>query len=122
MKKKPVAKKNLSAVRASWWPHLWKLALLWALGLAAYSNSFDAGFVYDNESAILVDARVHQANLQSVRRILTESYWVSQPTTDLYRPLTTLSYLLNYAVLGNGTNPEGYHWVNLVLHAANVSL
>ncbi len=123
MKKKPVAKrKKPPAVRPSWWPHLWKLALLWVLVLAAYSNSFDAGFVYDNESAILEDARVHQANLRSVQRILTEGYWVSQPTTDLYRPVTTLSYLLNYAVLGNGTNPAGYHWVNLVLHAANVSL
>jgi tetratricopeptide (TPR) repeat protein len=123
MKKKPVApRKNVPAVRPSWWPHLWKLALLWALVLAAYSNSFDAGFVYDNESAILQDARVHQANLQSVGRIVTESYWVNQPTTDLYRPLTTLSYLMNYAILGNGTNPAGYHWVNLVLHAANVSL
>ena len=105
-----------------WWPHVWKIALLWALVFAAYSNSFDAGFVYDNESAILQDARVHEATLHNVHRILTESYWVDQPTTDLYRPLTTLSYLLNYAILGNGTNPAGYHWVNLVLHAANVSL
>jgi protein O-mannosyl-transferase len=105
-----------------WWPHLWKLALLWALVLAAYSNSFDAGFVYDNESAILVDARVHEATLYNVHRILSEGYWVNQPSTDLYRPVTTLSYLLNYAILGNGTNPAGYHWVNLILHAANVSL
>jgi protein O-mannosyl-transferase len=105
-----------------WWPHLWRLALLWALVLAAYSNSFDAGFVYDNESAILEDARVHQATLHNAHRILTESYWVSQPTTDLYRPLTTLSYLFNYAILGDGANPAGYHWVNLVLHAVNVSL
>jgi protein O-mannosyl-transferase len=123
MKKKTVAqKKNAPAVRPSWWPHLWKLALLWALVLAAYSNSFDAGFVYDNESAILADARVHEATLQSAHRIFTEGYWVDQPTTDLYRPLTTLTYLVNYAILGNGTNPAGYHWVNLILHAANVSL
>src|SRR6202034_866398 len=105
MKKKPVAKKNLSAVRASWWPHLWKLALLWVVVFAAYSNSFDAGFVYDNESAILQDTRVHEANLHNVRRILTESYWADQPNTGLYRPVTTLSYLVNYAILGNGTNP-----------------
>jgi tetratricopeptide (TPR) repeat protein len=123
MKKKPVVqRKNVPAVHPSRWPHLWKLALLWALVLAAYSNSFDAGFVYDNESAILEDARVHQASLHSVHSILTAGYWVSQPTADLYRPLTTLSYLVNYAILGNGTTPAGYHWVNLVLHAVNVSL
>ncbi len=107
---------------SSWSPHIWRIALLGALVFAAYSNSFDAGFVYDNESAILEDTRVHQANVDNVHRILTEGYWENQPTTDLYRPLTTLSYLLNYAVLGNGTNPAGYHWVNLVLHAANVAL
>jgi tetratricopeptide (TPR) repeat protein len=106
---------------ARWWPHVWKIALLWALVFAAYSNSFDAGFVYDSESAIQQDSRVHETNLHNVHRILTEGYWESQPTTDLYRPLTTLSYLLNYATLGNGANPAGYHWMNLVLHAANVS-
>ncbi|MBV9769353.1 MAG: tetratricopeptide repeat protein [Bryobacterales bacterium] len=111
-----------TAKHRSWWPHVWKLALLWAVIFAAYSNSFDAGFVYDNESAILADARVHEATLHNVHRILTEGYWANQPTADLYRPVTTLSYLLNYAILGNGANPAGYHWINLVLHAANVSL
>ena len=121
MKRKPV-RPVATATPSDWWPHVWNIALLWALVFAAYSNSFDAGFVYDNESAILQDARVHDANLHNVHRILTESYWVDQPTTDLYRPATTLSYLLNYAILGNGTNPAGYHWVNLLLHAVNVSL
>jgi tetratricopeptide (TPR) repeat protein len=119
MKKKD---RNQPVVRASQWPHVWRIALLWTLILAAYSNSFDAGFVYDNESAILQDARVHDANLHNLHRTLTESYWVNQPTTGLYRPATTLSYLLNYAILGNGTNPAGYHWMNLALHAANVAL
>ena len=43
-------------------------------------------------------------------------------TAGLYRPFTTLSYLLNYAVLGNGPRPTGYHWVNLAIHEANVAL
>ena len=105
-----------------WRPHVWKMALLWALVFAAYSNSFDAGFVYDNESLILNDARVHEATLPNAHRILSEGYWADQPATGLYRPLTTFSYLVNYAILGNGSNPAGYHWVNLILHAANVSL
>jgi protein O-mannosyl-transferase len=105
-----------------WRPHIWKIALLWVLVFAAYSNSFDAGFVYDNESAILQDVRVHETNLRNAHRIFAEGYWVDQPATALYRPLTTLSYLFNYAILGNGANPAGYHWVNLILHAANVTL
>ena len=42
--------------------------------------------------------------------------------SGLYRPITTLSFLFNYSVLGNGTDPSGYHWVNLLLHFLNVLL
>jgi tetratricopeptide (TPR) repeat protein len=108
--------------RPAWRPHAWKIALLWILVVAAYSNSFDAGFVYDNESAILADTRVHDASLHNIHRIFAEGYWEDQPATALYRPLTTLSYLLNYALLGNADNPAGYHALNLILHLANVSL
>jgi protein O-mannosyl-transferase len=40
----------------------------------------------------------------------------------LYRPVTTLSYLFNYAVLGNGDRPFGYHLLNLLIHITNVLL
>ncbi len=103
-------------------PHLWRIALLWAALFAAYSNSFEAGLVFDNDLAILQDARVHDATSANVARILTEGYWARQPEAGGYRPLTTLTYLVNYAVLGNGPAPVGYHWINLVLHAVNVSL
>ena len=43
-------------------------------------------------------------------------------TTGLYRPLSTFSYLLNYAIFGNGPLPAGYHWVNFALHAVNIAL
>ena len=36
--------------------------------------------------------------------------------------MTTLSYLFNYAILGDGDQAAGYHWVNLVLHMVNVLL
>ena len=39
-----------------------------------------------------------------------------------YRPLTTLTYLFNFAVLGNGDRPAGYHLFNLLFHVANVLL
>jgi len=40
----------------------------------------------------------------------------------LYRPLTTLSYLFNYSVLGNRDNATGYHWVNFLIHWMNAAL
>jgi tetratricopeptide (TPR) repeat protein len=98
------------------------LPALWAFTLLAYSNSFRAGFVFDNKPAILLDSRVHAATSENLHLILTEEYWYKTTTTLLYRPLTTFSYLLNYAILGNGPHPAGYHWVNFALHAVNIAL
>jgi tetratricopeptide (TPR) repeat protein len=95
---------------------------LWALVLAAYSNSFQAGLVFDNSPLILQDARIKAVTPQNLRLILTEDYWHNSTASGLYRPLTTFSYLLNYAVFGNGTDSVGYHWVNIALHGMNVSL
>ncbi|MCX5714036.1 MAG: tetratricopeptide repeat protein, partial [Candidatus Omnitrophica bacterium] len=40
--------------------------------------------------------------------------------TDVYRPLTTLSFAVDYAVWG--LNSFGYHLMNIVLHSANAIL
>jgi hypothetical protein len=71
---------------------------------------------------ILQDARIQAVTPENLRLILTEPYWHGSTSSGLYRPLTTASYLLNYAVFGNAAHPAGYHWVNLALHALNVSL
>ena len=87
----------------------------------AYSKSFGVGFFLDNEEIVLKDPRVHSVSSLQFHRILTQQYWETA-TTGLYRPLTTLSYLFNYAVLGNSANPQGYHWINLLLHLANTAM
>ncbi len=92
-----------------------------ALALLTYSNSFHAPFLLDNNEVILQDTRVHAATAENFDRILGSPYYQSI-LAGLYRPLTTLSFLYNYAVLGNGPNPEGYHWLNFLLHALNISL
>jgi hypothetical protein len=90
--------------------------------LAVYSNSFGAGFVMDNRALILQDARVHAATAENVELIFGHTYWWPYGESGLFRPLTTLSYLFNYAVLGNAEHPAGYHWINFLLHAGNVLL
>lgn len=97
------------------------VAALWALVLLAYANSFRDGFPFDNRAAVVMDERIHSATAENIHLILTQDYWPKQPA-GLYRPITSLSYLFNYVILGNGSNPAGYHVVNLALHALNVAL
>ena len=95
---------------------------LWAFVLLAYSNSFRAGLALDNGPVVLQDSRIRAATPENLHLILAEEYWYHRMSTGLYRPLTTFSYLLNYAVFGNGPHPAGYHWVNFALHAVNIAL
>src|SRR5271165_1278950 len=97
------------------------LALV-VLTLATYANSFEGGFVLDNRGLILNDARIREASAENVGLIFGHTYWWPNGESGLYRPFTTLSYLFNYAVLGNGEQPGGYHWINFLLHAGNVVL
>jgi tetratricopeptide (TPR) repeat protein len=100
--------------------------VLWSLALASYSNSFRAGLVFDNASLVAEDSRIQAATPQNIESILTGGYRdgnrLHAATAGLYRPLTTFSYLLNYAVLGDRPQPAGYHCVNFLLHAANIAL
>lgn len=99
-----------------------RLLALFGLLAIAYSNSFLDGFVLDDTAIVAHDPRIRQATAPNVASILSGGYRYSNPTVGLYRPLTTLTYLLNYAVLGNGGNPAGYHSLNLGVHAVNVTL
>ena len=105
-----------------WRRHVWRILALWALVAAAYSNSFQAGLVFDNSGLIAQDPRIRNASQQNVRSIWTSGYWYVNGASGLYRPITTTSYLLNYAVFVNGPRPAGYHRVNLAVHAVNVVL
>jgi tetratricopeptide (TPR) repeat protein len=105
-----------------WRQHGSRLLLLWAVTLAAYSNSFQGAIFFDNVPALLKDPRIRAVTAQNIRAILTEGYWHIVRDSGLYRPFTTASYLLNYAVFDNGAHPAGYHCFNFVLHGVNVSL
>jgi len=105
----------------------WRTLALFGLALGlvtllTYSNSFEAGLTLDNTVVLTQDPRIREWNGQNLRLIFQENYWWPYTASDLYRPLTTLSYLFNYAVLGNGPRVAGYHWVNFLLHWANAWL
>jgi protein O-mannosyl-transferase len=122
MKKKPAPKaKPVHTPRSFDWRRLIPFAALWVLTLAAYSNSFQGGLVYDNAAIIGKDIRLRAVSSENVRLILTGEYWYPATGNGLYRPFTTLTYLFNYAALGNGPNPAGYRVVNYAIHSLNAS-
>jgi tetratricopeptide (TPR) repeat protein len=102
--------------------HIEALMILAALVLMAYSNSFQSAFVVDARPLILESVRVHSVTLGHLKEILFQSYAWPIFDSGLYRPLTTLSYLANYALLDAGDQPAFYHWTNCLLHAANAFL
>jgi tetratricopeptide (TPR) repeat protein len=94
------------------------IALILLVALLAYVNTFSSDLVLEARQMLQGDPRIH--DLDHLDDIFGKNYGYPLVTNDgLYRPLTTLSFLLNYTILGNATDPVGYHTVNWLLHALN---
>ncbi|GIY13968.1 protein O-mannosyl-transferase TMTC3 [Caerostris darwini] len=95
---------------------LYPLALM-ALVALCYCNSLRCGLVFDDIAAISDnrDIRPHTPMIN----IFQNDFWGTplrkEHSHKSYRPLTILSFRLNYAV--HGLEPMGYHLVNILLHA-----
>ena len=87
------------AASSSWFAFF----VLSAVAFLAYSNSFQNGFHFDDESSIVFNPVIR--DLSSMQAI-----WKGTPT----RFLTYLSFALNYRF--GGLDVVGYHAINLLLH------
>ena len=90
--------------------------LLAVICVVAFWNSFQAGLLLDNQTILLRDPRLRAVDWEGVRAVFAHQYWWPTAESQLYRPLTTLSYWFNYSVLGGAEQATGYHAVNLLLH------
>lgn len=94
------------------------IAIILIAALSAYVNTFSGDLVMEARTMLQGDPRLH--DLDHLDDIFGKNYGYPLVTNDgLYRPLTTLSFLLNYTLLGNGADPVGYHTLNWLLHALN---
>jgi len=83
------------------------LVLLLAVG-AVYGNALQNGFVFDDHSLILMDARFR--SLETLPRL-----FVGKLRGGLaYRPLRSLSFALDYALFA--LQPWGWHAFNILYH------
>ena len=96
------------------------VAYSWVLGLVlagatilAYQPAWNGGFIWDDD-AYVTDNPLLKAP-DGLRRI-----WFSLDAPSQYFPLTYTTLRLEWGLWG--ANPTGYHWVNLLLHAANALL
>ena len=76
----------------------------------AYQPIWHGGFIWDDDVYVIRNKLLTAPD--GLRRI-----WFSQDSPSQYFPLVYTMFRFEYALWG--LDPTGYHWVNLVLHAAN---
>jgi protein O-mannosyl-transferase len=91
---------------------LWGFVLL-LVTVLAYRHAWSAGYIWDD------DVYVTQNKLLTAPDGL-KRIWFSLDSPSQYFPLVYTTFRLEYALWG--LNPAGYHWVNIILHAANALL
>lgn len=99
--------------------------LIGLLGLAVlvvFSRCFGSDLVFDSHFVIGLDTRLREFSAKSISEIWGENYWWPSMYSNLYRPVTTQLFNIQYSVLGFGEKPPGYQLVNMGLHFLVVAL
>ena len=92
----------------------WIFALLLvAAVIIAYQPAWHGGFIWDDDAYVTGNNLLWSSN--GLKRI-----WFSFDSPSQYFPLTYTVLRLEYSLWG--LHSTGYHWVNILLHAANALL
>ena len=87
-------------------------ALIIAVGVTAYFNSFQGGFLRPDDVLSITD-NPHIQKLWPLSEAISLPLW-STGATVAGRPILSLSFAINYAF--SALEPWGYHLVNLIIH------
>lgn len=98
--------------RSAWTSLAWGGALF-AIVVLTYIPALSCGFIWDDDDYVTENATLR--SVDGLRRI-----WFESGATPQYYPLVHTSYWLEYQLWG--LDPAGYHFVNVLLHAANAVL
>jgi len=93
------------------WPR-WPLIVSALAALLAFAVTLGGTFVYDDHVVVQNDPRLH--DLHHLGQIWSQPY-VPDGADNLWRPLVSTSYALQWAMTGG--RPWPFHLVNLLLHA-----
>jgi len=92
--------------------------VVFAVALATSVTSLRNGFVFDDVQVIALNPALH--SLDSLPHALAGPYWSAAVRDRLYRPATSASFVVDWAV-GRGS-PLPFHLTNVALHLLVVGL
>lgn len=95
------------------WENCLKGLLLAAATVLVYQQAWHAGYIWDDDVYVTENKLLTAPD--GLRRI-----WFSFDSPSQYFPLVYTTFRLEHALWG--LHPEGYHWVNILLHVANAFL
>ncbi|MCD6385372.1 hypothetical protein J7M23_06300 [Candidatus Sumerlaeota bacterium] len=91
----------------------WQLGVALVLALIIYHSVIKNEFLYDDIPYIQENYQI--TSVKYLPSIFFSSYPPDSPHQGLYRPILTLSYLIDYHLWG-GAKPFGFHLTNLILY------
>mgnify|MGYP001324509907 CR=1 FL=1 len=85
------------------------------VSLVCFSNNLTGKFIYDDYLVVVDNTSIKSLN--NIPNLFLQSYFGKDNNAGTYRPLTTVSFAINYAI--SGLEPYGYHLVNIIIHTIN---
>src|SRR3989344_1258472 len=90
-----------------------KLVIILILaGFLTYANSLNNEFLFDDQGFILDNFNIKNFDIPKI--FTTNTVAGSGIVSDYYRPLTSITFAIDYKFWGQ--NPFGFHLTNLILH------
>lgn len=89
------------------------------LGILAFGATLKVGFLWDDHEMIVNNPIIKTISISNLKHIFTHDVFEGHGD-DYFRPLQSLSYMLDYKIWG--LKPFGFHLTNLLLHLANAVL
>ncbi|KAL3990780.1 TPR repeat family protein [Acanthocheilonema viteae] len=90
------------------------LIVITVVAILSFSSNIHGDFVFDDREAI-----INNKAIREIGKILKSDFWGypirSSHSHKSYRPITTITFAINYAISGLCTT--SYHIVNITLHA-----
>jgi hypothetical protein len=91
--------------------------LAFCLAVALHAASVGHGFVFDDHALVETNSRVQAFDVGAA---FTTPYWGVERNDGLYRPITLVSFALDWKV--GGGRPLWFHLVNVLLHGLVAAL